>query len=862
MADDVRCPVCSNLNPPEAQVCAFCGAPLRSPQSSEQPGSDEPDWLQDLRASDLPEQSDKGASEEGAEPFDQARNADADIPDWLARIRERNELEAHGDQGAEGQGQSAESVDWMNDLRNEGAAGPADDGDWLSRLNEEPAHPDETSQPSAEQPAGAEIPDWLRDLSGPATDGKEEQESPQATEDEYAWLNQAHQPVDEPSSSSDQEEYVGDDLRSFLSRLEGEGDEANPPDQAPRQSEAAESEPEWSLPENLSAEQASPDEAQAEQPLQAGEAAEDNFSSWMQSLEGESSEQSPEGPEAGNVPEIPSEQPEASPEPDWLHDFTAESYSTPVAGEPSDLPEWLKGEPDAGNELPQADSSGAEVPFQEVGPGEGLTAGVEGLVGWADSLEQPDSSETEPESSESVESGEPSLPETPGEEKLPDWLSELNEASLANDTEPSIPPLIEDEAAETPLTPEGDQPFSVELPEWLEEDQPEAEAGTSEPSAEESGELAKAELPDWVKDMRPIESIIPEQSGAPEADQHIEKAGPLAGLPGILPAEDLTTQYRKPPVYSMKLRVTERQRNQAALFDSILAEETQPLQIPRQRSQVQGTFLRVILAFILLVALALPQIPGIRLDPLVMPVIFPRDMQDMFYQMDQNLGSEAPVLLAVDYDPGLSGEMSLTAAAFVSQLEAKNARIVVVSTIPSGPALASQLLANAQRDNPGYDIARQTVSIGYLPGGATSLLAFARQPQLVTPVWQNSYLKDMQGLQAFGQIILLTDRAETGRVWVEQIQPAIGKVPLYIVASAQAAPLLEPYVASGQVAGMVRGVLGGAMYARLAGQANNPAIGYLSAYQIGIGLACVLVLVGGVISGSTVLLKRNHRDED
>ncbi|HEX9018620.1 MAG TPA: hypothetical protein VF806_05515, partial [Anaerolineaceae bacterium] len=583
--------------------------------------------------------------------------------------------------------------------------------------------------------------------------------------------------------------------------------------------------------------------------------------------------------EAKNAPGLP----DATPEPDWLHDFTANDRPASPVSEEATIPDWLQEEPsaaaadisgevspasfDALKDAELAQPAAVEEPaVPDVPAGKSLEpplAGVEGLAGWFDSLEQPASVPSEPTGA----AGEPpaadqAASDTPEGEPTPDWLHELGEAP-AETPGAGIPALIGGEEALASPAVEGDQPFAVDLPDWLNEEQAASETGEAAGAAETGGaELAHAELPDWVQEMRPIESIIPEQGAAPEADQRVEKAGPLAGMTGILPAEELAARYRKPPVYSMKLRVTEKQRSQAALFESILAEETQPLQLPRQRKQTRGTLLRVVLALILLVVLAIPLLPGMGISPLVMPALFPRDMQDMFNQIDKSLAPETPVLLAVDYEPGLSGEMSLAASALVAQLEARNTRIVVVSTIPAGPALASQLLTNAQQSNPKYDIAQRATDLGYLPGGATSLLAFARQPQMVAPSWQYTYLKDLPGLQGFGQIILLTDRAETGRAWVEQVQPAIGKVPLYIVASAQAAPLLEPYVGSGQVAGMVRGVLGGAMYAQLAGQSNNSAVGSLSAYQIGVGLAFILVLFGGLISGGAALLKRDRKDEE
>ena len=52
------------------------------------------------------------------------------------------------------------------------------------------------------------------------------------------------------------------------------------------------------------------------------------------------------------------------------------------------------------------------------------------------------------------------------------------------------------------------------------------------------------------------------------------------------------------------------------------------------------------------------------------PAMFPAENQ-MFQQINQNLQTNAPVLLAIEYEPGLSGEMHLAANAVVDQLVAK-----------------------------------------------------------------------------------------------------------------------------------------------------------------------------------------------
>ena len=621
------------------------------------------------------------------------------------------------------------------------------------------------------------------------------------------------------------------------------------------------------------------------------------------------------------TPDQPEEQPFVQPAdqsqggksdlPAWLFSDDVPTAGAPETAEPTapmpaftgaaeenisaaaEIPDWLNkdfasagdraaDELQAANELPAADET------QATGPAEAAA----GLPDWFANFDQSEIEKTQPSrvtgglkpasgqippaassAQESAQAAEPAE-----EAEGPDWLRDF-QGLKEEETGAPVSPLLS--SARALASAEGDQPFSVDLPEWLGEDEAvqrsedqRAAAQDSETQASETGlqlpeaadeQLAHAELPDWVRDMRPLKSILPGEAPASENDQRVEKAGPLAGMRGVLPVEDMATRYRKPPVYSVKLHVTEKQRTQAALLESILSQESQSLLIPPARALGPGALIRVLLAVFLLVALAFPVIFEVGLLAAPAPERFPAENQ-MFEMINENLQSstKGPVLLAIEYEPGLSGEMRMVANGVVAQLVEKNARIVLVSTVAAGPALGQQLLDDVSED---YS---QRVNLGYLPGGTISLVGFASQPRWAAPAtlegkaaWgADALLKDVNSLSDFSQVIVLTDRAEVGRAWVEQVQPQLGKVPLFVVASAQAAPLLQPYVESGQIAGMTSGMLGGAMYAQLAGQSNSRALNYLSAYQIGIFLAFGIVLVGGLVSGGMGLFKRSDRDEE
>lgn len=879
----------------------------------DQPGGenpdDVPDWLRSLRSDDVDQ---PGESTSGpAAPGEGA--------DWLSRIRSRAQDELGGTQG---KGQEEDTPDWLNSLS--GADQEASSGDmeeWMSTLTANTG--EEDLRLPADSSIGDQITsepgenlDWLGGLREPEQPSPEKNlpaEEPAeaggfgltgflASMEENPEEGGGLPLAEEPAAPEPPLSFSGDPLEGLPEWLGGEPPSAG--EQPHDTGESGSGLPEWL-------------QSLSEEPAPSSSAGEEVFPGW---LEGGTDE--PAGEPAGHAEEPPVElpewlggepgpaqeaeqQPQESGIPDWLASFAVDDEQqgekageVPQWSEESpaeagaDLPEWMKEQEfsrkppefSAETALPEQDysalqelagqeePSGVEnLPVQEFEsvqeePAEPETS-QEGLPDWLAGFaaEEPvekaaAGSETSASAPLFVEDEQGKIPEG-GE--VPDWLRNFDAQPAEGE---SIPPLLEPEAPlESEPVFEGETPFAVDLPDWLSEDSSQPAGELVEPAAEPAGEeLAQAELPDWVKEMRPIESIIPGAALMAETERKPEKSGPLAGMNGVLPAEEVASRYSKPPVYTVKLQVTEKQRNQAAQFDTILAQETQPLLIPPQGKSVQGLLMRIVVALLLIVTLSLPPLMG--MEPLAMPALYPAETQRMYEQIESSLPADSPVLLAVDFEPGMYGEMRLASIPVLEHLISKNARIVIISTRPNGPALAQNLLSAAAEGYEQYDMAASTENLGYLPGDTISLLAFAARPSFAAPAnlggelaWKQPILQPITSIRDFSRVIVLTDTAETGRAWVEQVQPQMGNVPLLMVTSAQAAPMMAPFVQSDQVNGMVSGQFGGVLYARWARQ-DSPVGEYLASYQVGIILAFVLTLLGGLISGVLALAKRGQKE--
>jgi len=164
-----------------------------------------------------------------------------------------------------------------------------------------------------------------------------------------------------------------------------------------------------------------------------------------------------------------------------------------------------------------------------------------------------------------------------------------------------------------------------------------------------------------------------------------------------------------------------------------------------------------------------------------------------------------------------------------------------------------RLMTNTRINRPapeglGYQAGEGYFNLGYLPGGSAGVLTFVESPQTAIPS------ADVENFSQYAAVIVLTDDAESGRVWVEQLDarkqsdPALANQPLLVIASAQAGPLLQPYVSSRQIAGMISGLPDAARYEFVNGVPPGIARTYWDAFGIGLLLAVILITFGSLWS--------------
>jgi hypothetical protein len=180
------------------------------------------------------------------------------------------------------------------------------------------------------------------------------------------------------------------------------------------------------------------------------------------------------------------------------------------------------------------------------------------------------------------------------------------------------------------------------------------------------------------------------------------------------------------------------------------------------------------------------------------------------------LPPQAAVQVFWAYDPATAGELDLVAAPIVRHLLDQGVTLQVVSLLPNGPATARRLIAavHDERMLLRRGLGEAPVDGPYfLPGGemvlpaAAGTLGFAAAPPERPP---------------FGLAVVFAAEAEDVQAWLEQVAARTG-VPVVAATGAGADPLLRPYLASGQLVGLVSGFDGAATYTSLLDELPAPA---------------------------------------
>jgi hypothetical protein len=831
--------MCGKPNPAELDQCRFCGARLKPVTPSTTP-------LDPIKPGEMP-------TKKGTSDLEQT------LPAWLREARQGADFsEATRPAPSVSISKSeptASDGDFFAGLQNLSSEPQKAGDDFLSGLNRvsvEPPKPAEDflaglGKTSAEKED--EVPDWLAGIRG-----KVEQEGKSPL---------AQPPKVEPESSDWLTNLMGESETPQQSAApESSGFGFGPVSEAPAQP-AQDDSLDWLS--GLSADRSFTEPA----PSQSAEEKTD-LSAWLSSLDS-ATPAAPAQPESAssdtsnwqNVPATPAASGDL---PDWLSGGfgtpPAEPQSITPAAPSGEMPDWLS----SLQAVPETPAPAAKEDRSfEAGSLDALDGGS--MPDWLSNLGQAqETPAAAPEAPKPKPFGTGSLPSIEIGE-TPDWLSALGTTAAAGAAASDTPLWMQAESAKpaetadasASLTADSNAPMfnaaagsesadsilSMDMPDWLSGfTSAETEKTAASVAADKADMISPVELPSWVQAMRPVEAVISESSVGGDEETGIEQQGPLAGLRNVLPSNLALMPARKPQAFSIKLNVSSAQQNQSSILEGLLNSESKPRALKPAGEALTLRTLRWTVAGILLLAILFPALMGTQLVPA--PSLISPDTR-AFLDVMSALPDGAPVLTVFDYEPGFSGELEAASSPVMDYLMLRGARLAFVSTNATGSFMADRMALNMLGTHT-YLSGEQYSNFGYLPGGAAGVQAFASDPRgtikadiLGNDAW--SLFPDVQALGDFAVVIILTENADTGRMWIEQAGSLLQGKPLLMVISAQAEPMIRPYYDSGQVQGLVTGLAGGAIYEE-ALQRPGRARQYWDAYGLAMIAAIVMITLG------------------
>ncbi len=696
-----------------------------------------------------------------------------------------------------------------------------------------------------------DLPEWLRGLrdEGESEAFESGEDILPESEDVPDWLEEdASGSFAAPGASEDEE-----DVPPWLAKIREEEQAEKPPFDSEAESVSGEDVEEDAWLKNI---QAQYQKDQAEESAQEAEEAPDEVSAVWD----EGDDETGWGPDDETLGPIataweadtgtlgPLEDEEEVP--DWVSGLpTVEPKTEPIPGSP---------EPDAApeEEVPAWLQEIRSKTTEETRPPDDILPefGLDSTDMFAESPEEPEAAMPPGDEEDTQEPAFESSPSVTG--SLPGWMEDLQSsgkmeaAGEGEEGQEEIPGY--DEEGVSSLFADDD------LPDWLgEEEEAQAEAKEEQQPAlsesDEESELEKADLPTWLQAMRPVEAVtadIPEDTEEVHvSEKKRETIGPLSGLSDVLPAEPHIVHFGSKPKPAVAFALTEQQRKYAQLLKTLVEDEASYQPVEDRKVANPQQVLRWVIAIILLTVLfAVIWLNG---DFLPLPAEgFPEENLAVVSMVNE-LQAGDKVLVAFEYQPGLSGEIQAASSALMEHLLLQGAELVLVSTQPVGPGLAESYLQTRFQTS-AYVTQKQYANLGYVSGGTAGLLNFASDPRQTVPnmAWNAAPLDAVQSVRDFAMVLVLTDDPDIARSWVEQVQPLLVEpaIPMVMVTSAQAEPLVYPYYLSDprQVSGLISGVSGGAYYETVI----NPSLArrYWDSYNVGLMLAVLVIAVGSIIN--------------
>ncbi len=262
--------------------------------------------------------------------------------------------------------------------------------------------------------------------------------------------------------------------------------------------------------------------------------------------------------------------------------------------------------------------------------------------------------------------------------------------------------------------------------------------------------------------------------------------------------------------------------------------------------------MRLVLGLILIAGLSFPLFIG-GAPTLPQGLLQPQNEALLYWARE--VPAETSLLLVFDYSAGYASEIALVARPILKEAIKQGSAITLVSSTPSGSLLAKRLFGELDAS-----AAYKVTDYGYFPVAAYGAYGmasggFSEDALLDVPEMGKPLPSD-----GFDGVLILSDSFEGAQVWIEQISSLMPEIPLNLVVTAQAGPMLLPYWESGQVNGMVSGLSEAAGVERALSDGESVATRWRS-YQTGLLILIAVLVIGAIFNTDTRGADRRRGEE-
>lgn len=316
--------------------------------------------------------------------------------------------------------------------------------------------------------------------------------------------------------------------------------------------------------------------------------------------------------------------------------------------------------------------------------------------------------------------------------------------------------------------------------------------------------LPKADIPAWVMELKPVE--LTGETPKVQATGPEESFGPLSGLRGVVTVEPVIALPRMADPIEQFVVSPEHVQQASLLRQLALDGQTAETAATRQAGRDISGLIRPLFVVVLLLVVIL----GLRGEILVMPTQLRPSVALTGVDTAVRQVAGNTVLVAFEYTPAMAGELTPAAETLLLQLAEAQTNVLTLSQYTPGVTLAA-----AATERLGMDTA---VHMGYLPGGAIGLRRLGEclnqevncEALFGTPLPASQ----QQALADVSLIIVMTADRQTLVNWVEQVG-APAERPMVAGVTQALAPLALPYFDTAQLAGVLNGMSGTAVYQQM-----------------------------------------------